>query len=108
MALSQDIVLNDTAFHNASKDMAALKARTEALKEKLEKMYQDLTTALDTPAGRQIQITAGEVLIEPVDKLLLVIEHISETLTEIIGTNYYNDVFIKFEQLNQSITFNQN
>ena len=86
--------------------MSALKTRTEVLKAKLEKMYQDLTTALDTPAGKQVEITAGKVLIEPIDKLLLVIKHISTTLTEIIGTGHYKDVFIKFEQLNQSVKFN--
>lgn len=106
MALTHDIVLDDTAFNTASEAMATLKTRTEALKTKLEGMYEDLTTALDTPAGKQIEITAEKVLIEPIDKLLLVIDHISATLTEIIGTGCYKDVFIKFEQLNQNIKFN--
>lgn len=106
MLLSYDIVLDDAAFKTASEAMADLKTRAEALKEKLKRMYQDLSTALDTPAGKQVEFTAEEVLIEPIDKLLLVIEHISATLTEIIGTGYYKDVFIKYEQLNQSITFN--
>lgn len=106
MALSYDILLDDNAFNTASEAMAALKTRTEVLKTKLEDMYKDLTTALDTPAGKQVELTAKEVLIEPIDKLLLVIEHISATLTEIIGTGHYMDVFIKFEQLNQNIKFN--
>lgn len=108
MILNYDIILDDTAFQNASDEMAELKRRAETLKEKLQRMYHDLTTALDTPAGRQVGITAEEVLIEPIDKLLLVIEHVSDTLAEIIGTNYYMDVFIKYEELNQSIQFNQN
>lgn len=108
MGLSQDIVLDEDAFHTASEAMAALQTRTEALKEKLKKMYEDLTKALDTPAGKQVEFTAGEVLIEPIDKLLLVIKHISATLTDIIGTGYYKDVFDKFEELNQSINFKQN
>lgn len=107
IVLSYDIVLDEAAFSTASDDMAALKTRTEELKAKLQRMYQDLTTALDTPAGKQIQVTAENVLIEPIDKLLLVIEHISDTLTEIIGTSYYKDVFIKFEQLNQDIKMNE-
>lgn len=106
--LNYDIILDDVAFQNASDAMAELKKRAEALKEKLQRMYHDLTTALDTPAGKQVEITAGEVLIEPIDNLLLVIEHISGTLAEIIGTGYYKDVFIKYEELNQSIQFNQN
>ncbi|OPX42026.1 hypothetical protein CLHUN_40850 [Ruminiclostridium hungatei] len=106
MALSQDILLDDAAFSTAASEMAALKTRTETLKTKLEEMYKELATALDTPAGKQVEITAGKVLIKPIEDLLLVIQHISDTLTEIIGTGHYKDVFIKFEQLNQSVTFN--
>lgn len=106
MALSHDILLDDTAFNTASSEMAALKTRTETLKKKLEEMYKELTTALDTPAGRAVEFTAGKVLIKPIEDLILVIQHVSETLTEIIGTGRYKDVFIKFEQLNESIKFN--
>ncbi|AEV67542.1 hypothetical protein [Acetivibrio clariflavus] len=105
LGLSQDILLDDTAFNTASSEMKALKTRTEALKTKLKVMYRELTTALDTPAGRQVEITAEEVLIKPIEDLLLVIEHVSDTLNEIIGTGYYKDIFIKFEQLNQDIKF---
>lgn len=106
MPLSYDITLDENAFNTASEEMAALKKRTEALKTKLEKMYGDLTTALDTPAGKQVEITADKVLIEPIDNLLLVIEHISDTLDEIIGKEHYKNVFIKFEKLNEDIKFN--
>ena len=102
MALSHDILLEDTAFKTASSEMSALKTRTEALKTKLNAMYRDLTTALDTPAGKQVELNAGEVLIKPIEDLLLVIRHVSATMTEIIGTGHYKDVFIKFEELNQS------
>lgn len=105
MALSQDIILDDNAFINASSDMEELKNRTEALKTKLEQMYDDLSTALDTPAGKAVELKAKDVLIEPIENLRLVIDHISSTLTEIIGTNYYKGVFVKFEELNNSIQF---
>ena len=105
MALPHDILLDDTAFSTASSEMAALKTRTQALKKKLEEMYKDLTTALDTPAGRKVETTADKVLLQPIEDLSLVIQHVSSTLTEIIGTGHYKDVFIKFEQLNQSVKF---
>lgn len=105
MALSHDIVLDSSAFDTASSDMKELKTRTENLKKKLRSMYRELTTALDTPAGKQVETTAESVLIKPIDDLLLVINHISSTLTEIIGTGYYKDVFIKFEELNSSLKF---
>lgn len=105
MSLSQDIVLDDQAFTTASSDMKALKTRTETLKTKLQQMYKDLTTAMDTPAGAAVETTAEKVLIKPIDDMLLVIDHISSTLTQIIGTSYYKDMFIKFEELNSNIKF---
>lgn len=103
MMLSQDIILDDSAFSTASQDMKDLAERAEKLKSKLTQMYNDLTKALDTPAGRQLELTAKDVLIKPIEDLLLVIRHTSDTLTEIIGTGYYKSVFIKYEELNQSI-----
>jgi hypothetical protein len=103
LRLQHDIVLDDTAFNVASTEMSALKTRAEVLKLKLETMYKELTTALNTPAGLQVENTAEKVLIKPIEDLLLVIEQISGTLSEVIGTGYYKDIFIKFEQLNQNI-----
>ncbi len=105
MSLSHDIVLDDKAFTTASSDMKALKTRSETLKTKLKQMYKDLTTAMETPAGDAVEQTAESVLIKPIDDMLLVIGHISSTLTEIIGTGQYKDVFIKFEELNSSVKF---
>ncbi len=105
MSLSHDILLDDAAFELASSEMKTLKTRAETLKTKLEKMYSDLSAAMDTPAGKAVEITAKDVLIKPIEDLLLVIDHISSTLTEIIGTGNYKDVFIKFEELNNNIKF---
>lgn len=105
MSLSYDIVLDDSAFTTASADMKALKTKTEELKEKMKQMYKDLKSAMDTPSGAAVDTTAESVLIKPIDDMLLVIDHISSTLTEIIGTGHYKDVFIKFEELNSSINF---
>ena len=105
MSLSYDIVLDDSAVKTASADMKALKTKTEELKEKMKQMYKDLKSAMDTPSGAAVDTTAESVLIKPIDDMLLVIDHISSTLTEIIGTGHYKDVFIKFEELNSSINF---
>lgn len=106
MSLEYDILLDDSAFSVAASDMNDLEIRTDKLKSKLLSMYSDLTTALDTPAGKQLELTAKEVLIKPIDDLLLVIQHISATLTEINGTGYYKDVFVKYEELDQSVKVN--
>jgi len=104
--LKCDIVLDDKAFETASTEMDALKTRTDALRTKLIELYNELTTALDTPAGKEVDFQAGNVLIKPIEDLTLVIRHISSTLATIIGTGYYKDVFINYEHLNESVKFN--
>lgn len=106
MSLEQDIALNSEAFKTAATEMAALKTKAETLKSMLEKMYKDLTTALDTPAGKEIEIEAKDVLIKPIDDLILVIDQMSKTLNDIKDTPYYQGVFDKYEQLMQNIKFN--
>ena len=101
--LDQDIILDDTAFDTASADMKQLKTRTETLKDKLHSMYQDLTTALNTPAGEELELTGEKVIVKPIEDMIAVIDHISSTIEQIINTGYYKDVFIKYEQLNQNI-----
>lgn len=105
MSLSHDIILDDMAFTTASSDMKELKIRTENLRTRLKQMYRDLTTAMDTPAGNAVETMAESVLIKPIDDMLLIIDHISSILTEIIGTGYYKNVFIKFEDFNSNIKF---
>ena len=99
--LIHDIVLVDTAFQTASNDMVALKQKAADLKTMLKKMYDDVTSALDTSAGDEIQFTAKNVLLQPVEDMSVVIQHISDTLNTIIGTGYYKDIFVKFEELNE-------
>ena len=103
MKLQKDILIDDNAISVASEKMNSLKIRTEELKTKLIAMYNDLTTALETPAGRQLELTAQDVLIQPIDDLLLVVQHVADTLSEINGTEYYKDIFVKYEELNESI-----
>ncbi|MCR5599330.1 MAG: hypothetical protein K6G33_01100 [Ruminococcus sp.] len=98
--LSQDIVLDDNAFATASKDMKTLKSDAEKLKEKLEGMYKDVSEAMDTNAGKELKLTAKDVLLKPIEDMSIVIDHISTTLETIKGTGYYKDIFVKYEELN--------
>lgn len=103
MNLDHDIILNEEKFSKASEELNQLKTETEQLKEELSSLYDALENALQTPAGRQMKLTAKDVLIKPIDDLLLVINHTSQTLTKIIGPSYYQDVFVKYRELNESI-----
>ncbi|MGO5087696.1 hypothetical protein ACTQ3U_10435 [Oscillospiraceae bacterium LCP25S3_F9] len=97
--LSEDLVIDEEKFNAAAADMTALKKRTAALKSKLENMYDDLAGAMNTEAGKEAQLEAKKVLLEPVENMSLVVGHISETLNMIIGKGYYKDVFTGFEEL---------
>lgn len=85
--LFHDIVLDDTAFKTASDDMASLKQQAADLKTKLEKMYEDVTSALDTSAGDEIQFTAKNVLLQPIEDMSAVIQH--RVCTNCLHTGIY-------------------
>lgn len=97
--LSDDLVVDEEKFNSSAADMEALKKRVENLKERLSGMYDSLATALDTPAGHELQLEAKEVLLKPVENMSLVVGHISDTLNLVIGNGYYKDVFTGFEEL---------
>lgn len=95
----KDLKLDDVKFATASKDMKALKKRTNDLKTELEGMYTELANAMDTPAGKEIQLEAKKTLLKPVENMALVVGHISDTLELVIGNKYYKDVFDGFDEL---------
>ncbi len=97
--LWDDLVVDEEKFNEAAQQMEDLKRRTNALKEKLSGMYDELASAMDTPAGKEIQLEAKNVLLKPVENMSLVVGHISDTLNLIIGSGYYKDVFTGFEEL---------
>jgi hypothetical protein len=76
-------------------------------------MYKNLTTALDTPAGHAVEWTGKDVLLEPIDDMGKVIEHVSDTLNIIIGQDgrsesepkgtYYDKLFDEYEELDRTL-----
>lgn len=97
--LSKDLVVDEEKFNQAAEDMRNLEKRTEALKTKLETMYEELIKSMDTSAGKELKIEAKSTLLSPVEDMTVVVRHMSETLDMIIGTGYYADVFRSFEEL---------
>lgn len=97
--LEEDLVVDEEKFATAAADMSNLKTRTNELKIALEKMYDDLAGAMNTPSGKELQLEAKNVLLKPVENMSLVVGHISDTLNLIIGSGYYKDVFTGFEEL---------
>ena len=97
--LSEDLVVDEEKFNSAAKRMNDLKTRTNTLRETLLTMYNELVGAMNTPAGKELQLEAKTVLLKPVEDMSLVVGHISDTLNKIIGSGYYKDVFTGFEEL---------
>ncbi|MEE0266064.1 MAG: hypothetical protein UD936_10610 [Acutalibacteraceae bacterium] len=99
------IYLDEQAFITAAEDMERLRERNKRLRDKLETMYKNLTTALDTPAGHAIEYTGRDVLLEPIEDMNKVIEHMSKTLNTIIGYygertgKYYDKLFTDYDEL---------
>ncbi|MDD6824800.1 MAG: hypothetical protein PUE12_01560 [Oscillospiraceae bacterium] len=102
-ALQQEIYLDDSALQTASEEMNELSQRTANLKTAIEELYEDLTTALQTPCGEAFKTISKDVLVKPIDDLKLIVDHISQTLETIKGQGYYKDVFDEYENLNNSI-----
>ncbi|MEE1305828.1 MAG: hypothetical protein U0K68_11920 [Agathobacter sp.] len=101
--MNKDLILDDAKFAQASKDMTALKTRTNTLKTTLGSLYDDLTSALDTPAGDAVDLAAKKALLKPVEDMALVVGHISSTLDLVIGGGYYKDVFDGFDDIKNKL-----
>ena len=96
--------LDEQAFCQAAEDMEDLLDRTRKLKTKLEEMYHSLTHALDTPAGHQLEFVSKKKLITPVEDMILVIQHTSQTVNMLIGKSgttgvYYDKIFSEYKEL---------
>ena len=103
------IVISEEALVEAANNMDTLQKRNAALKEKLERMFRDLTNALDTPAGHAIQWSGQDVVVQPVDDMAKVIKLMSDILNSIIGKGpngtgyYYDKLFVEYDELDTTL-----
>lgn len=104
--ISQDIMINDGAFILATQNVEALQTRIETFKETLENLYDKMVSSLDTPAGVAFDTISKDVIMEPILNMEIIVGRISELIDTIRDEDYYRDVFIKFEELNDSIKYN--
>ncbi|MBQ3940414.1 MAG: hypothetical protein II723_04810 [Oscillospiraceae bacterium] len=96
---NQDIVLDDAAFEKASARFDELSAKVQALRADIEGMLQTLQSGFDTPAGRLFVTSCRNNLLEPLDQQKLVLDHISESLSD--AKSEYASVFAEYENLNR-------
>lgn len=102
-------IISEEALKEAVRDMGTLQQRNQALKTKLENMFRDLTSALDTPAGHAIQWSGQNVVVQPVDDMAKVIKLMSDVLNSIIGNGpngrgyYYDKLFVEYDELDTTL-----
>ena len=102
-------IISEEALKEAVRDMDTLQKRNQALKTKLENMFRDLTSALDTPAGHAIQWSGQNVVVQPVDDMAKVIKLMSDILNSIIGKgpngrgHYYDKLFVEYDELDTTL-----
>lgn len=101
--LSKDVRLDEQKFLTAAQEMRDLKVRASTLRDNLQALYQGLADALQSESGKELELAAEDVVLEPIDNLMLVINQMSDTLDTIIGTGYYNDIFRGFEDLRTNL-----
>ncbi len=109
MAVEFPILISEEALEQAASDMAALYKRNQDFYTKMKEMFNGISNALNTPAGAEIKITGGDVLLDPIRDMNRILEHMSYTLNTIIGKDgrpkgiYYDKLFQEYEELSQII-----
>ena len=98
---SEDIILDEEAFDQAIKDFAELGEQLQQLRVDIESMLATLKAGFETPAGRKFISSCEKNLFEPLDAQKLVLDHISETLSE--SRQAYESVFREYESLQAEI-----
>lgn len=109
MAIDIPIQISEEALEQAATDMAALYKRNQEFYSKMERMFDGISNALDTPVGAEVKITGRDVLLDPIRDMNLILEHMTYTLNTIIGKDgqpkgiYYDKLFQEYEELSRII-----
>lgn len=98
---SEDLILDEAAFDQAVADFAELGVQLSKLRQEIESMLTTLKVGFDTPAGRKFISSCEKNLFAPLDAQKLVLDHISETLSE--SRQAYESVFREYEALQAEI-----
>lgn len=96
-----DILLDEEAFINASKQLEQLSKDIKALEENVRKELGNLQQGFQTPAGEKFIESCETHLLKPLSDQTIVIEHVAKNL--VTAKNKYETVFKEYKQLNDNI-----
>ena len=92
--------------------MADLRQRNQDLRNDLETLFDNISSALQCETGDEIKFIGKEDLLKPLEDMDKVLEHMSDTLHILIGEGnhteypaltYYDKVFAEYNELILSI-----
>lgn len=99
--IGQEILLDEDAFVEASRRMAALVVEMNNLRNQVSGLLDELRRGFQTPAGAKFFQACGSNLLQPLDDQKRVIDHVSENLRN--ARQSYESVFQEFRALNDQI-----
>lgn len=105
MKNTSSIQIDKEALLEAEEKMKALYERNLIFYGTLKEMFSGIATALQSPAGEAIEITGEEVLLEPIQRMSLILKHTCDTLSSIIeggedtDNSTYGPLFRKYSEL---------
>ena len=99
--MKKDIFLSDENLTKAGKTLDEISADAAAMKEEIDALLQQLSAGFDTPAGRKLVSSTGELLLGPMNDMALLLSHIAQTLRS--AKTAYAPVFDEYRRLNSRI-----
>jgi hypothetical protein len=102
--LKKDVKIDEAAFDTALKDLNSLIVSINTLKGDFNKLFRDLSKALQCETGDELEKAGHDVVIEPIENLRLVIVQVRDTLKIVKGEGYYKSIFNEFNALVDGIT----
>lgn len=102
--MAEEYHIDKAKIITAYSEMRELRTKTYELYKKVEQLLSDSTEVVKCQTG--IALTDYEKVdcLEPIDNLCVVMDHIYDLLTTIVGKGYYNKVLSGYVELNDSIT----
>lgn len=91
MAWGNDLVLDDDAFLQASKELAGKSGELDSLQESLVRSFEQLRKDWNSQAGDNFFAKFDTDLLNNLDKYALVFEHMSKNLST--ASQKYEEVF---------------
>lgn len=101
VSFTKDILLDQDQFQSAANRFEQLSEDMTSLRQDIDKLLEELEKGFDTPAGRKFISSCKTSLLQPMDDMTAVIQHVSDNLSQ--ARLKYESVFTEFQFVNNAI-----